>query len=325
MEKFPTREEAVEKGSSSFEKKNRAWESAKKKLRILATVGMMSVPWAGWAGLETLKALDCMEPDEYIELVEKDRELNEEEERDLAEKLNYLVDEYDTRVLKILERSSEKAKESKEGEAPEIEGFEIFGISNKDLGDLWNEENYPKGTLKGNIEKIKFVVASEKISSYGYYHGEAEAAGKAESSTNELTLMGSSETLEESEKKIKGNLDWHFSHELGHLNDWDAAQNLSLEERAEFLYEVTQALNKPDSFRDALGYLDSFKGSGAGFKYKKTSEYWGILCEYYFTFPEILAEHAKEYTLVEKWIKRMDKDFDPVKARDRRKETLKEL
>lgn len=267
---------------------------------------------------------ELVKPKDYIEYTENLGPLESSQKETLTKQLEYIDKEFSEPVIYYLKKGHESARESKEScpSNPKIEGFEQIGLNNEKINDLWNERHYPKGTINGNISRIRFVRATiiDKLP----WHGVSEnTAAFVKDFSDEITFWGASEMNERREEGTRIFSDFYFAHELGHINDWVNNNNLTPSERAEFLFEITTSFNRPSSFRDGLGYIES-----QSTKYKKIVEYWAEVSRIYFYPDSFSKEPTKQYQnellLAQKWLTRHDRSFMNVKSRDERiKERIK--
>lgn len=365
----------------SLESRSRL-EKIKSKLKTWIAIGIITIGSGTIAERLYEKAVK-VSPEQYIEYIEKSRVLPDAEKQNLSEKANYLRNEFSDHIFRLLKEGDLVASSTKEQpvKSPHVEGFEKIGLDNGQLQTLWQEGNYPKGTINGNVKDIKLKTVEQKITT-AYHVDGATASADVYPFSGQVTFYAPKREIFSSEVKqllsngnyyrnpdgsigvfpsdvkfhprygealkpitlevakeyesqhdntdTKGaqeNLDWHFSHELGHLDDWANRKDLSAEERVIFLYDITQAFNRPGSFRDALGYVDQIKNPDKQKeKYFKVREWWGTLTEYYFTFPKDLFDQSEaDYLLVEKWMKRADPSFDPIKAKEQRDSMIKSM
>jgi cell division protein FtsI/penicillin-binding protein 2 len=269
--------------------------------------------------------------EKYINLATREQKLTSRQIQDLTKNLNYLSEIFSPHIVDYLSEACEVSRFWRLNQHKlEISGFEYLGLSSEELSELWSEVHYPKKWITGNVHKITFVNHAVKFSNYGpdyWYQGSVEVF------KHEITIYNGSVNAESSADKKKretiekGNLDWNFSHELGHENDWINAVYLSPFERVDFLVEVHKAYKDQNSFRDILGYVESIKNNDKSKQeYARTVEWWGTVCEEYFTFTSTLkAYHAKEFLLIERYVKRYDPDYDVLAMNKVRNKLLKNI
>lgn len=96
-------------------------------------------------------------------------------------------------------------------------------------------------------------------------------------------------------------------HEFGHFNDWASDSNLSLDEKIEMLWQMTQRYFSPG--RTIYVYVEDIQEDGDKFKtnYRKIIEYWGTLCEIYFKNPSQLA--IEDFQLVDRYVLKNDPEY----------------
>ena len=190
---------------------------------------------------------------------------------------------------------------------------------------MWSESFYPKGTIVGNLQEVKFHREEKQTNQYGFFHTNV---GEVNKFTDVINFFIKNEKEYPSKKDFVDTLDWYFSHELAHINDWANNNNLSPEERVQFLYEVTEAFDAPDSFRDIFGYVAEIKDTDTQMeKYAKVVEYWAVVCEYYLTFSDDVSfekEHPTEHKLIKKWLLSKDPNFDVTRSKSDRKKFIHE-
>lgn len=315
----------------NFEGEKNFSERAREKIALFMAVGVF-LTGLGVMGLRFEKE-NGLTADQYIEHIEKQRgrPMNEKKAGALKERLQRLGDEYSPFILRHIQEGDSIAFKTNQEmpDMPIIDGFEAIGIKSGDLKSLWNEDNYPKGTINGNVAQVRFEIKDKKGSLGHYGMEEASRAEGTDDFKDELIFFGyPGEIATGDARATRESLDWHFAHGLGHLNDWVSANNLSPEERIRFLDEVTTAFKKKGSFRDVMGYIDGIKNQNEQYeRYFKVREYWASLAEYYFTFPDLFEEKAtpEEQTLVERWIKHSDPSFNNEVSWAERHEVLERL
>ena len=103
-----------------------------------------------------------------------------------------------------------------------------------------------------------------------------------------------------------------IAHELGHANDWEHDNEMSIEERMDMLLAVSERLQAEDRFYSH--YVESIENENPQAElYLKAKEYWAMICEQYYREPLMLS--IEDALLVEEHIKKSDPDFDFLSAR----------
>lgn len=284
------------------EEKSRILNKINKAVRVFVATGVLTM---GAQPMLENKFIEGYNTESYVTYSGEDNEIQQEKMR---ENLQYLENKYSTGVVSFLNSADKEAKEKgmEINRVPKVIGFEKLNIDNDELKNLWSENFYPKGTINGEISEINYLDKTQlNVEEYNI-KGE-----KAAGTVRQTKIIDFSKTTDYGNKtETLEALDWYFSHELGHLNDWSSKINLTSLERVEFLKEVTELFEEEDSFRDTAGYIDSINNPD---KYKelycKVTEYWATLCEYYLSFSEgskIMSE--KELSLIKKWLLRGEND-----------------
>lgn len=313
---------------TTFEEQNKGKikEKIKKMIVTFVAVGIFTLGHP--ADFKFLKIFNSAE--NYKEYVQKNQELDEFKEADFAKKINYLTSEYSEQIFSILLTADKNAKKSKEKmpNNPVVEGFEKINISTEEVTELFSEKYYPRGTINGNISSISYIGESKNAPKD--YNIESKLAGEAEFITNKINFYSNGSEINNGKdfKNRISSIEWHFSHELGHINDWMKNKNLSPLERVNFLFEVTNAYKKPGSCRDVLGYINSINNPNKEKEMLiKVAEYWATLCEYYLTFPDDIKNFLSndEINLVKKWLERKDNNYKPEAAKKDREQFINNL
>jgi len=321
--------------SPKIEKRDEKSELRKKfehKLRTMAAWGVIALSSFGAITLATRKEGERKyKPKAIIADIEKKQSLSEIEKAELNKKLEYLRENFGENIFPQLKKSVEANRESNP-KPTEIKGFEKIGLSNKDFQNLWSEKYYPKGWLDDEISVVEYKgkgLKGGKGPDYGggkeIRYGGIENMQKEGKSKIEFYFKGQEEYG--SNKEFIETLDWYFSHESSHANDWEGESQMDYKKRVDFLHEVSQNCFREGAFRDIFEYVDSIKNKDKNKEnYYKVREYWGSCCEYYFTFPEILKEdHPREFEMVDKYVKMEDKNYNPVEKYNQRMEVIKQM
>lgn len=305
----------------NFEKNifNLKEQSLKKMAKVISAFVAAGIITFG-PGVEGYKSMTTsLSPEKYIEYSEKQPGVDEIKAETMIEKLRFLEKKFSPRILPYLKKGDEMVKINRKNmpDKPTIAGFDKTGINNEDLAVLWSDNFYPKGTVDGNISNVKYSGARpENVKDYNI-GGEAAAMGSDFSGSISFYDDGlEAKSKQDLTEKIRI-MDWHFAHEIGHSADWVNRSKMGPIERVEFIHDVAKEFEKPGSFRDIPGYIDSINNPDKQKEtYYKVREYWAVLCEQYLTFPEYINEYLSkdEIALVKKWLQRENKDFDSIKA-----------
>lgn len=267
----------------------------------------------------------------YVRIVESEEKLSTDQKAILVENLEFVSGEFSRYIISYLEEGCRVAKKWKQSGKHELNifGFEYLSVSNEKLAILWSEKYYPKHWIEGNVRSINYfkTVSRDKVYGKDFYY-----SGRTEDFKHLVNFFASPDSGSEVQKKkteeaTKTNLDWTFSHELGHNNDWVNATYLSPRERIELLAEVARAYSHPQSFKSVMGYVDSIENEDKfKQKYYRTREWWGTVCEWYFTFPDLLRQRSeKDFRLVDKWVRKRDPQYDTQKMQREREKLLKKI
>lgn len=285
----------------------------------------LSISAALSAGMEgAAKYVEAREKDKQEQVEKKEAEsMSIEQIAKLQDQKEYIQREIGPHILSHL-LSSHLEERDREAKDLEINGSEKVGVEAATFRALWSEgDTYPRGWIDDDIDEVDIVDDDLLENKDVVYRKENQELAGVADHLNRMQLV----VIDVPDKKDKlETLDWTFSHESGHLNDWAKDRNAKLYERVDLLARVHQRMTAPDRFRDPLG--DSY-GDMKMIKNEEkrqfclTKEYWATLCEYYFTFPEILRNEAPaDFDLVDEWVKREDPNFNPLKAANRRSEII---
>lgn len=314
-----------------IDKKIERKEEMKKKIRAMTAWGIITLSSFGALILFTRKEDgQKYKPKTIIADIEKKQLLSESEKTELSKKLEYLKENFSGNIFPQLQKSVEANKESI-SKPIKIKGFEKIGLRNEDLQKLWSEKYYPKGWLEDEISDVEYKNEkfTEKKMDYGR-NKESQYAGtqrQDEKGKSKITFYASNPEDYGSMKSFIETLDWHFSHESSHANDWEGESQMDFKNRVNFLYEVSQNCFREGTFRDVLGYVDSIKNKDKNKEnYYKVREYWGTCCEDYFTFPEILKQdNPREFEMVDKYVKMEDPNYNPIEKQVQRQEIINQM
>ena len=120
-------------------------------------------------------------------------------------------------------------------------------------------------------------------------------------------------------------IDRHFSHELGHCNDWENKKDASFESRIALLANVLEQIEKTD-IEDMYGGFEAYgfdKADDVNEKLIVASETWAEMCSIYFSVPGYLkAVYPDAYKIVDDWIKINGSEFDPFEAYEKRQKII---
>lgn len=293
----------------------------KKMARIIMAAGILTLGVGSYKFIAEGSESELQTPQKYVEYVENNYgKIDETKKQDLVQKLEYLSQKFSPYIVQHLFESDKLRADSKMKipTKPKVQGFENLGLDNSRLKELWSEKYYPNKTIEGNIDKIELKSEIKKVSSG--YKSERILAEQTHSFTNEVLFFAdpSCKNNQESAKETVSSLDWTFSHALGHKNDFIQNNHLTTAERVEFLFEVTGAFEKPGSYRDILGNIESMHDPEKQKEnFYKVREYWAEIAQYYLTFPESIGSRLspKEIALIEKWLLKNDANFNAAKAK----------
>jgi len=267
------------------------------------------------AGLIAIGGISAYE--NYFSQVSKSKASSELSAADLIElkqNVEYILDEHPKEVISLFELR-EDIIEERNSEPPAFKGFEDSEIG-KDLPqELWNEVNYPKNSIDRTTDEVEFVTTGLKADeSYNLQNDEASGMTFYEKSKIILAKSSSTEGLSDF-KEIADTYDATFAHEWGHKNDWFGQENLSTVERLEFFAEVSRAFDREGAVLKN-GYVNRINNPDKKLeKFYKVVEWWAELTQAYMMFPENFEKGCpEEFQLVDKWVKKLDPNFDPVES-----------
>jgi hypothetical protein len=262
-------------------------------------------------------------PQEYLKTLIAQGPISARDELSLAADIYYLSVKFSDSIITHIARADQRA--GLVSARPKIRGFEKIGVDNAQLLTLWSEKYYPKHWIEGNLDTVTF--GSKQKEGFPDYGIKISTAASTEDFKHLITIFGFPEKTPEARDATRKNLDWNFSHEIGHDNDWVNARYLSPRERVEFLAQVSLASRAPHAFRDRFGYVDSINNSDPQKEaYYKVREWWGSLCEDYFTFPDSLRESFPEsFAFIDGIVKKSDPDFDTFTAKKKRDAFFKKI
>lgn len=305
--------------------KNTQLERIKKYLRIATIIGV-----ASFAGKEAVIGVKHeVDYKKYFNAISSDRE------KGYAEMRTRLVELIGEKAVQSLEQNDKKAfVERREGKRHPLtlNGFEKLGLDNKELKEIWNENNgaYPKSWIDGEISEIAYDDKGKEMpESYGQRLEGREAAGSyLQRSIKFYGLPGGLKVSDLSKDEIIMFLDSTFAHEISHANDWKEDQNMEINERQSLLLKIVERAQSEKPFKSAL---DTFFGdpSYSGEiqntdKQKelqiKVREYWADICEEYFQNAEWLQEnYPLDFKIVDDFVKQRDPTFNPTTSGEMRR------
>ena len=198
----------------------------------------------------------------------------------------------------IINRANQNQKE------PQIIGFEnLPQQSNESVKKIFKD--IPR-ELTGNVDKICFIPESKNRISYSVA-AEAKDVGIQAviwRGNRHVAVVYQYPAINES-----GSLKIMIVHELTHLNDWQSSNRLTMEERLEFLVDVTKNLKDPECVKSEYILRDipeEYREMGwdeKEMRYRQARELWAEAVEKYIAFPEDFKKLSpKDYALVEKWL-----------------------
>lgn len=321
MEKFEKKlEPESEKEKSKKELKDKLKEYLKK-WTSYGIVVLTSLGVSMWALREMEKNKEFRE---YIEeskrqqkaLVEKFAVEKEEvrgavidikKTKEIVEKAQYLEDRFGPDIIAYLALATKKEQRMAEKEKsgpPKIIGFEDLGFKKESLQRLWSEEYYPEGSINEEVEAIEYGAPQT-----------CKTCTETKPGKQVVYFTSYEKPKNDSVERywFLSALDGRFSHELAHINDWKSVSDLSLKERIEFLYEVTQRFEAEDSlkFPERTISIESKELGPHQTRYELIAERWADACEAYFISPDVFKEvYPKDTELIEKWLKKQDPDYN---------------
>ena len=183
-------------------------------------------------------------------------------------------------------------------------------LENKTLEKII-EDTYPKGWF--NEEVYRIVLDKERIFTKGedhlaVYGQQFEEGGHFSRSKHEIVLANSDESFKNSSY-------WFFdviSHESGHANDWESNNDLTNEERLDFLLKIYDRIKSNDRFMSS--YVEEINPKDLKQKnYTQCTEYWAEICGEYFTNGKNNLS-PKDITIIESIIKKKQDNFSIDRA-----------
>ncbi|MFA6397594.1 MAG: hypothetical protein WDK96_01960 [Candidatus Paceibacterota bacterium] len=176
------------------------------------------------------------------------------------------------------------------------------------------EQTYPKNWINSEITEIKQENMTEEIpKSYGI--NDDQKAWALTNDNSKIIFFEPSFRFNFSE-----NINTAFSHEAGHCNSWECINNLSIEQRLDFLLYILDRVQSEDRYLSS--YVESINSEDKKNElYNKATEYWAVICEVYFS-GNIQNLNIKDIQIIETIIKTKDPNFDVYKALQKRTNSL---
>ncbi len=232
--------------------------------------------------------------------------------------------------LLLLLAQAEANKEAK-GDGPStpvLVGFENTYMTPGLAPQLWNESMYPKGSINGVINKIEYKdISSPMPADYNIKRQNEKdnlADAQANLANDTVTFFRDSKSQHAFHAEETDNLafDAIFAHEWGHMNDWYHQPKLTPAERVQFWAEVTRAFETKGAYRDPSHYVERINNPNPQLQEQyRVAEWWGTLTMAYFSDPSGFShDHPKNFTLVDKWVHKIDPKFNVKKMAPQRTE-----
>ncbi|MBU2109700.1 hypothetical protein KKB71_01960 [Patescibacteria group bacterium] len=266
---------------------------------------------------------------------------NYKESAKIADKIKYeeikkeLIKKIGEKNIRIIETGDKEAFfNRKEGaEKPIIKNFERVDLNSSVLEKIWKDgDTYPKGWIDGEVESIEYTEKKFSMKDYGPEFKERNADAVMERYLERILVNIDKEEMKRFEKRdLIDGLNFRVSHELGHSNDWETDNELSLVERVQLLKEI---ISRMESEKPFISIMSEFIGEKSYHqKIRKANieeenilrakEYWAEICEYYFNMPDWLQEkYPEDFAIVDKYVKKNDHNFNPFVAKDKRNSIL---
>jgi len=266
-----------------------------------------------------------VKPEDYVEYVEKEKPLEDNEKQSLYNKLKYLKERFSGAPLReMMDGDKESKKAKRESKTTEVSGFETLGFTSEEIKNyLLNPAFYPRGWVGDSVPRVT-LERKTLVDAKGLLAQTHKLSGEIrffllDEDKQELERLETAGIEKQKEFKLLrlGGLEAAFGHELGHANSWSGSNNLTPLERANLLYQTTlafgEAQGQPDSFR--THYVETISKSDPQIEhYAKVTEWYAELCGEYFNHPNSLKRHPQEFEFINAAIKSQDPDFDPFKA-----------
>ncbi|MFC1662703.1 hypothetical protein ACFL04_00875 [Patescibacteria group bacterium] len=180
-------------------------------------------------------------------------------------------------------------------------------------------ETYPQNWVSTEVDTIAQYDETEPLpEKYGPKAGD-EAAATYYHGDDYNTIIMHAPTKEYAPDHVLNDL---LPHELGHANDWESDNDMSIEGRADMLLAIYERLQSDDRYQSA--YVEAIENEDEKLEmYLKATEYWAEICAMYFSQPGELDQ--KDFELVDNWVREADPDFDIYEANDKRWDHLDKI
>lgn len=311
-----------------------AKEALKKEIRKIVAWGFITISSLGIA-----KVLFPEKPkkegvsiDQIMSVyIDKDKTIKETERREILKKIEYLKEQFGDLNLWQLTYFSDIDRDVKP-EDPEINGFNKLHpkLSDENLKRIWNEKYYPKGWINERVGAVEYAEQEiQATDQYGLDPKNWAITGKfnaPETKKVKITIFRPTGSLvgDDSVKEVITVLDSVLNHELGHANDWKE-EDMNFKNRVEFLYDVAQQCFNKGSMESK--YVESIKNDNPHVeKYCKVVEYWGEICQCYFSWPsKFKAAYPDAFALVDKYVQKEEPGFNIVEKNREKKEAIQNI
>lgn len=218
---------------------------------------------------------------------------------------------------------------------PKIENFEEIGLDSPVLEKIWNENGkYPQNWLNGEVKSINYSKRGREMSDYGEKFKKQIEKGHWNPYSEQIILtINEKEQDYLSKRDLADSLDFTISHEFAHSNDWETDNDLTLGERMELLTKIIKRIESEKPFRSIVAETFNEKSYHEKIEIRdkqkeksiKAKEYWAEICQYYFNMPNWLQqEYPEDFSLVDKYVKKNDSNFDPFIAKEKRASILRQ-
>jgi hypothetical protein len=172
-------------------------------------------------------------------------------------------------------------------------------------------ETYPKNWFVNEVDAIN--LSNNKLDHNQKYAENSITTAQFNNADERMDFFGYKDLYENSPDFVFGVL----SHEAAHANDWDSNESLTPNQRLELALNIANRLDDKDRFMsEYVEELIVIKDSKDKL-YTKTTEYWGEICEEYFTNGKGNLS-PKDVEIIEKIIKIKDPDFNVDEAISKR-------
>lgn len=191
----------------------------------------------------------------------------------------------------------------------------IRKVSYAEFMTLLTEKVFPQGAIKGEVKCIIQTNREGEIRP-DYYNNEVPRGVYTVADCSTHLLNENVITLYKpmSEMDIREFMET-IAHEVGHANDWNTDNALSIEERADLLLAVANRVRSKDRF--ISGYPESIENNDKKLElYNKCTEYWAEIYATYILFPTRL--NYADFKIVDSFVKKSDPAFEPHIFSDQR-------